>query len=95
MAVQKYLGVQSVARILARVRRIVDFFHRSSLAAAMIKSQLTFLELPSYKLVMDVCTRWNSAYDMLEIFLSLQADIVSFLVSKELKTRGKIEISIR
>lgn len=89
LAVQKCLGVQSVARILARMKRIVGFFHRSSVAAAILKSQSTLLELPYHKLVMDVCTRWNSAYDMLERYLSLQAAIVSVLVSKELKNKEK------
>lgn len=89
LAVQKCLGVQSVARILARVKRIVGFFHRSSVDAAMLKSQSTLLEVPYHKLVMDVCTRWNSAYDMLERYLSLQAAIVSVLVSKELKNKEK------
>ncbi|XP_061170891.1 E3 SUMO-protein ligase ZBED1-like [Saccostrea echinata] len=88
LAVQKCLGVQSVARLLARVRKIVGFFHRSSVTSAMLKTQASLLELPYHKLVTDV-TRWNSAYEMLDGYISMHAAVFSVLVSKDLKNKDK------
>ena len=89
LAVQKCLAVPTLSRVLARVRKIVAFFHRSTVAAAMLKTQASLLELPFHKLVIDVCTRWNSAYDMLDRYLAIQAAVVSVLVSKDLKHKDK------
>ena len=56
LAVQKSLKVKRLANVLARIRRIVSFFHRSSVATTVLKAKAELLTLPSHKLKMDVST---------------------------------------
>ncbi|XP_021339826.1 zinc finger BED domain-containing protein 1-like [Mizuhopecten yessoensis] len=64
LACGRALKLNTVSKLLARMRRIVAYFHRSTTAAAVLKQKQELLQLPSYKLVIDVQTRWNSALDM-------------------------------
>ncbi|XP_041361859.1 E3 SUMO-protein ligase ZBED1-like [Gigantopelta aegis] len=86
LAAQRGLKVNSVSRILARVRRVVSFFHRSTTAAALLKEKTKRQGLKNVKLLQDVPTRWNSACDMLERFLELQPAIYAALVAKEIRS---------
>ncbi|XP_021345367.1 zinc finger BED domain-containing protein 1-like [Mizuhopecten yessoensis] len=92
LAAQKALKINSVSRILGRVRRVVSFFHRSTTAAAVLKSKTKLLCLKEMKLVQDVSTRWNSAVDMLERYLLLQPAIFAALMCKDIK-RNQHEVS--
>ena len=84
LAAQKALKVDTVSRLLARVRKIVGYFHRSTTAAALLKNKISLLGLSQLKLIQDVPTRWNSAADMLERYLQLQPAIFATLVANEL-----------
>jgi len=75
--------------ILAYIRQIVAFFHRSNIAAALLKSKAELLTLPQHKLIIDVCTRWNSTHDMLQRFLEMQVAVFAVLRSKELSNDKK------
>ncbi|XP_041361015.1 E3 SUMO-protein ligase ZBED1-like [Gigantopelta aegis] len=86
LAAQRGLKVNSVSRILARVRRVVSFFHRSTTAAALLKEKTKQQGLKNVKLLQDVPTRWNSACDMLERFLELQPAFYAALVAKEIRS---------
>lgn len=86
LMVQKSLKVKRVSHVLSKIRRIVGFFHRSTVAAALLKSKAELLGLPNLKLKMDVCTRWNSAHDMVSRFLELQCAVISTLRCKEIST---------
>lgn len=89
LAAQKGLKVKSVSNMLARIRKIVGFFHRSSTANALLQLHAQNLDLPCHKLIIDVATRWNSAYEMLERYLEMQVAVVATLLSKNLKSKDK------
>lgn len=56
LAAQKGLKVKSVSNMLARIRKIVGFFHRSSTANALLQLHAQNLDLPCHKLIIDVAT---------------------------------------
>ncbi|KAM8731669.1 E3 SUMO-protein ligase ZBED1-like [Acanthopagrus schlegelii] len=86
LAAQRALKLPTVSRLLGRVRRISAYFHRSPKAKHLFEeNQRTILKLTCpLKLITDVSTRWNSAHDMMERFLQLQAAVHATLLSPEL-----------
>lgn len=89
LACGKALKITSVSHLLARMRRVVGYFHRSAVATAILKEKQKLLQLPEHKLVIDVATRWNSAVDMISRYLEQQPAIYAALTSKELRKREK------
>ncbi len=71
---------------------MTGFFHRSATAVHVWKQKQKLLELPTNKLITDVSTRWNSAYDMVARFLEQQPAITAALLSPKVRKREK-EIS--
>ncbi|XP_061196510.1 E3 SUMO-protein ligase ZBED1-like [Saccostrea echinata] len=92
LARQKCLAVKGLENILPKIRKIVAFFHRSNIAAALLKNTAESLSLPQHKLIMDVRTRLNSAYDMISRFLEMQVAIFATLKSKELGKERESEL---
>ena len=88
LATQKAFKVDTVARLLGRVRKVVGFFHRSVRAAEILQDKQKQLALPIHKLIQDVSTRWNSSQGMLERLLEQQPAISTALMSRDLR-RGK------
>ena len=91
LACTKALKINSVAKLLGKMRNIVRYFHKSPQALVILKEKQKMLQLPDHKLVIDVQTRWNSALDMVSRFLEQQPAIYSALTSKEL--RGKVNFN--
>ena len=92
LAVQKALKVRRLSQVLARIRRIVSFFHRSALATALLKEKAALLGLHDHKLKTDVSTRWNSAYDMLLRYIEMQAAVTASLRAKEMGTSREKDV---
>ncbi|KAJ4938117.1 hypothetical protein JOQ06_002743 [Pogonophryne albipinna] len=86
LAAQRALKITAVARLLGRVRRIVNLFRRSTTANHMLKEKQRLLQLPEHKLMTDVVT---SAHDMLERFLEQQPAICAALLSSEVRKTEK------
>ena len=96
LAAQVSLTVKQVSHILSRMRKIVAFFHLSSVATAKLREQADILQLPKHKLLIDVPTRWKSAYDMISRFLEMQCAVTTVLRMKEIsKFRKKISIHLQ
>ncbi|KAK6196376.1 hypothetical protein SNE40_001613 [Patella caerulea] len=89
LASQKVMKITAVSKLLARVKRIVTFFRKSTKASTILKDKQVLLGLPKHRLKQDVCTRWNSALDMLDRVLEQQAAIVASLLEKDLRSRDK------
>ena len=85
LAAQKSLKIPAVDRLLGRIRRVVGFFHRSTIGAEILKKKIELLNLPDHKLIQDVCTRWNSAADMVERYLELQPAIYAAFTSGDMR----------
>lgn len=74
LVVQDALKSPIIVPVHHKAKNIVDFFHRSTVAASKFTSyqrQMRPDKVP-LKLVNDVKTRWNSSYMMLERLLKVQ-----------------------
>lgn len=58
--------------ILDKVKAVVSFFKRSTVAASKLIEQQKLLQRESKKLIQEVATRWNSSYYMIERFIELE-----------------------
>ncbi|XP_060589799.1 E3 SUMO-protein ligase ZBED1-like [Ruditapes philippinarum] len=85
LASSRALDIKEVHHILAKIRSVVSFMHRSTTAAALLKKKQKMLQLPENKLIIDVKTRWNSSYLMVERFLQQQLAILACLSDESIK----------
>ena len=95
LAVRASLGNKDVAKILAKGRKIVAFFNRSSSALCMLQEKQRLLlpeKLCNHKLLQDVQTRWNSSLDMLERLLeqcpAIHATLIDPIFKKSFETKS-------
>lgn len=85
LASQKALQVDTAAKLLGKVRRVVGFLHRNTRGAEILREKQQQLSLPAHKLIQDVSTRWNSFFDMLQRFLEQQPAVFATLMSREIR----------
>ncbi|CAM4425074.1 unnamed protein product [Leuciscus chuanchicus] len=69
IAAQKLYNVPSVSRWAGRIRAMVVWLKRSSLAKPVLKEKQKLLGLPEHAVILDVKNRWNSLFLMVERFL--------------------------
>ena len=67
LAVKAGLAVSRISHIQAKCSRIVSFFRRSSKAKYTLIEKQKALGLPEHALLQDVCTRWNSTFEMMGV----------------------------
>lgn len=85
LASNKAMSIQSLQRVLAKVRSIVTFFHKSNIATEMLKEKQLALQLPQHKLINDCKTRWNSTYQMIQRFLTQRPAVLAALLDERIK----------
>jgi hypothetical protein len=51
-------GVDLVKELFGAIRKVVTFFHKSTSAHGLFRTNQKQLDLPSHKLIMDVSTRY-------------------------------------
>ncbi|XP_030192974.1 zinc finger BED domain-containing protein 1-like isoform X1 [Gadus morhua] len=69
LAAQSLYSSSSVAQWTAKIRAIIVWMKRSSMAKVVLREKQDVLNLPQHSLILDVRTRWNSLYLMMERFL--------------------------
>lgn len=89
LAAQKGMTVQQVSHLLAKMRKIVTFFHRSTTGNSVLKRKQQLLQLCENKLIQDVPTRWNSSHDMMERYLEQQSAVYSAMTDSTVKKSMK------
>ena len=67
LGVKKAFDIPKVHTALARVRRLVLYFHRSPKAMYKLREKQKLLGLPGHHLINDCIMKWGSTYEMLEI----------------------------
>ena len=85
LASGRALEIKEVHNILAKMRSVVSFMHRSTTASALLNQKQKMLQLPENKLIIDVRTRWNSSYLMVERFLKQQVAVLATLTDENIK----------
>ena len=68
LAAQKVYGIPAIARWIGKVRAIVVWFRRVHMAHVVLEEKQKLLGVPQHKVILDVRTRWNTLYLMIERF---------------------------
>ncbi|KAL0965132.1 hypothetical protein UPYG_G00277210 [Umbra pygmaea] len=85
IAAQKLYTVPSVSRWAGRIRAMVVWLKRSSLAKPVLKEKQKLLGLPEHAVILDVRNRWNSLFQMVERFLEQFPAIQAAAMDSRLK----------
>ena len=80
LSIGKALQLPPVARVLGRVRKLVDHFHKSTKATYELREKQERLELPNHELVQECKTRWGSTYMMLQRVQEQQPALCAVLI---------------
>ena len=86
LGIGKALQLTAVSRVLGRVRKLVEHFHKSTLATNCLREKQIRLELPQHVLVMECKTRWSSTYHMIQRVQEQQAAICAVLAENRDRT---------
>lgn len=80
LSIKRGLEIPAVNRVLARCRKLVEHFRKSSKETYKLRQKQTMLDLPEHKLIQEVVTRWGSTLGMLERLMEQQLAIAAVLI---------------
>ena len=86
LSIGKALQLTAVSHVLARVRKLVEHFHKSTLATNCLREKQIRLELPQHVLIMECKTGWSSTYHMIQRVQEQQAAICAVLAESRDRT---------
>ena len=81
----------SFTKWVARIRTMVLWFKRVHMAGVVLKEKLKALELPQHAVILDVRTRWNSLYLMVQRFTEIYIGLSAASRDPRLKKRAEKE----
>jgi len=70
-------GLGEIKHVHKKVKTIVEYFKRSTKANLKLKNAQKQMGYPELKLIQDVCTRWNSTYDMFQRCIDIKEPLMS------------------
>ncbi|CAM4705199.1 unnamed protein product [Leuciscus chuanchicus] len=86
--VAKIYKIASIDKWPARIRAVVVWFKRSSMSKTVLTEKQQLLGLPQHSFILEVKTRWNSLYLMIERFMeqypAIQAAALDLRLQKAL-----------
>ena len=93
LSVVKAFSFGSVSKLLAKCKKIVGYFKRSTTAMRSLQEQQQTLNLPQTALISDCETHWNSTYDMLERLLVQEPAVCASIMSSSRRDDRSLSFS--
>nr|XP_015802887.2 E3 SUMO-protein ligase ZBED1-like [Nothobranchius furzeri] len=94
LAAQKVYDIPAVSSWCAKIRSVVVWLKRSSLSKTVLREKQRLLNLPEHNVILDVKTRWNSLFLMVERFIeqfdAIQAAVLDQRLRKPME-KDKLE----
>ncbi|KAL7404682.1 hypothetical protein ABVT39_018171 [Epinephelus coioides] len=95
LAAQKIHQCNAVTNWAARARAVVKWMSKSSMAKTILTEKQQLLNLPQHSLIIDVKTRWNSLYLMIERlfeqFTAIQAAVMDPRIKRQFEKEKLME----
>ena len=91
LASNKATDIRQTNQILSKMRVVVSYIHRSTVATAVLAQKQVLPKVPSHKLL-DVKTRWNSSYETTKRFLEQTVPIHAMLCDEKIKRQKETNI---
>ena len=85
LSVNKSFQLSPVARLLGRVKKLVEHFKRSTKETYLLRDKQILLDIPQHELIQQCDTRWNSTLYMLQRVREQQPALCSVLLESKVK----------